>query len=170
MWFEEIIQSWDCTFKDTKGTDYVVGQVWGRKGADRYLLDQVRDKMAFPATVRAIKNMKDKWPQSKRILIEDTANGPAVISTLKHDIPGIVPVNPSGGKVVRAQAVTAQIESGNVYIPSQETCSWVGDYIEEFAAFPNGKHDDQVDSTTQALCYMDMKRGGWSFGPDIGAF
>jgi predicted phage terminase large subunit-like protein len=149
--FEEIIQSWDCTFKDTDGTDYVVGQVWGRRGADRYLLDQVRDRMNFPKTVDAIKKLKAKWPSTGAVLIEDTANGPAVIATLKHDIPGLIPVKPEGGKVVRAQAVTAQIEAGNVYLPSPEIAAWVGDFIEECAAFANGKHDDQVDSMTQAL-------------------
>ena len=156
--FEEIIQSWDCTFKNTDGTDYVVGQVWGRRGADRYLLDQVRDRMDFPETIKAIKKLKANWPSTTAIYIEDKANGPAVISTLKHDIPGLIPVEPQGGKVVRAQAVTAQIESGNVYIPSPEVCAWVGDYIEEFAAFPNGKHDDQVDATTQALLQMSQKK------------
>jgi predicted phage terminase large subunit-like protein len=161
-WFDEIIQSWDCTFKDTKGSDFVVGQVWGKHGADRYLLDQTRGQMAFPATVRAIRNMKLKWPSTGAILIEDTANGPAVISTLKQEIQGIIPVNPQGGKAVRAHAVTAQIESGNVYIPSPEVCAWVGDYIEEHAAFPNAENDDQVDSTSQALTRLrDKKQARW---------
>jgi predicted phage terminase large subunit-like protein len=167
--FEEIIQSWDCTFKDTDGTDYVVGQVWGRRGADRYLLDQVRDRMNFPKTVDAIKKLKAKWPSTGAVLIEDTANGPAVIATLKHDIPGLIPVKPEGGKVVRAQAVTAQIEAGNVYLPSPEIAAWVGDFIEECAAFANGKYDDQVDCMTQALTRLAMKsqaswgrRPGWA--------
>jgi len=161
-WFDEIVQSWDCTFKDTKGSDFVVGQVWGKHGADRYLLDQTRGQMAFPATVKAIRNMKSKWPSTGAILIEDTANGPAVISTLKQEIQGLIPVQPQGGKVVRAHAVTAQIESGNVYIPSPEICAWVGDYIEEHAAFPNASNDDQVDATSQALTRMsDKKQARW---------
>jgi predicted phage terminase large subunit-like protein len=162
VWFDEIVQSWDCTFKDTKGTDYVVGQVWGRKGANRYLLDQCRDRMNFPKTVDAIRKLKAKWPSSGAILVEDAANGPAVVSILKSEIPGLIPVSPKGGKAVRAHAITAQIEAGNVYIPSPEAREWSGDFIEECAAFPNGKHDDQVDAMTQALSRLsDQRRARW---------
>jgi predicted phage terminase large subunit-like protein len=151
---EEVIQSWDCSFKDADGTDYVVGQVWGKNGANRYLLDQARARMDFPATVRAVCALKAKWPQASRIYVEDKANGPAVISTLNREIQGLIPVNPEGGKVVRAYAVTGQIESGNVFLPSTEHAPWIGDFIEECAAFPNGTHDDQVDAMTQALVHL----------------
>lgn len=149
--FDEIIQSWDMTFKDSAGSDYVVAQVWGRVKADKYLLDQVRARMDFPATLQAFRSLTSKWPKAKTKLVEDKANGSAVIATLKREISGIIPVNPEGGKVVRAQAVTPDVEAGNVYLPDPNIAPWIHDYIEEFAAFPNGKHDDQVDSTTQAL-------------------
>jgi predicted phage terminase large subunit-like protein len=149
--FDEILQSWDCTFKESDNSDFVVGQVWGKIGADRYLLDQVRARMDFPATITAIRSMTAKWPQASSILVEDKANGPAVIATLEREIYGIIPINPEGGKIVRAQAVSPQIESGNVFLPDPSIANWVHDYLEEFAAFPNGAHDDMVDSTTQAL-------------------
>lgn len=149
--FDEIIQSWDMTFKDTKTADFVVGQVWGRKGADKYLLDQVRDRMDFPATVQAVRSLSAKWPQARNKLVEDKANGPAVIATLKNEIPGLIAVNPEGGKVVRAQAASPDIEAGNVYLPDPSVAPWVHDFIEECAAFPNGANDDQVDAMTQAL-------------------
>ncbi|MCL2453088.1 MAG: phage terminase large subunit [Alphaproteobacteria bacterium] len=154
----DYIQSWDCTFKDKETSDFVVGQVWARSRknpANRYLLDQVRARMNFTATIQAIRDLSAKWPKTTRKLIEDTANGPAIISVLKKEIPGIVPVNPEGGKVVRAHAVTASVESKNVYLPSAAVASWVGDFIEEFANFPNGKHDDQVDAMTQANAYYN---------------
>jgi predicted phage terminase large subunit-like protein len=151
---DEIIQSWDMTFKDNTGNDFVVGQTWGKKGADRFLLDQARARMDFPATVKAVCAMKSKWPQANRIYVEDKANGPAVISILQREIQGLIPVNPEGGKVVRANAVTGQIESGNVYLPTPQRVSWIGDFIEECAAFPNGAHDDQVDAMSQALIHM----------------
>lgn len=149
--FDEIIQSWDMAFKDTKTADFVVGQVWGRKGADKYLLDQVRDRMDFPATVQAVRSLSAKWPQARNKLVEDKANGPAVIATLKNEIPGLIAVNPEGGKVVRAQAASPDIEAGNVYLPDPSVAPWVHDFIEECAAFPNGANDDQVDAMTQAL-------------------
>jgi hypothetical protein len=87
---EELVQSWDMTFKDGTGNDYVVGQTWGRKRGDRYLLDQIRARMDFPATLRAVREFRKKWPKVTRILVEDKANGPAVISTLQREIQGKV--------------------------------------------------------------------------------
>jgi predicted phage terminase large subunit-like protein len=154
--FDEVLQSWDCSFKDLDSSDYVVGQVWGRVGADKYLLDQVRGKLDIVSTMSAVTTLSAKWPQTKRKLIEDKANGPAVIQMLKHSIPGLIAVEPEGGKVVRVQAARPEIEAGNVYLPDPEQSPWVHDYIEECAAFPNGKNDDQVDSTSQALLYFAM--------------
>ena len=94
----DFIQSWDCTFKDKDGSDFVVGQVWARKGADRYLLDQVRGRMSFTETLDAMRGLSSKWPQTTRKLVEDKANGTAVIDVLKKEIPGIIPVEPFGGK------------------------------------------------------------------------
>jgi len=149
--FDEVIQSWDCTFKDAQSSDYVVGQVWGRLGADKYLLDQVRDRMDFPTTLQAIRTMTAKWPQARAKLVEDKANGPAVIATLKREISGLIAVEPEGGKVVRAQAVSPDVEAGNVYLPDPSVAPWIHDFIEETVAFPNGANDDQVDAMTQAL-------------------
>jgi predicted phage terminase large subunit-like protein len=150
--FDEVIQSWDLTFKKTDAADYVVGQVWGRKGADKYLLDQVRAQMGFVDTVRAIHAMARKWPQAHRKLIEDKANGSAVIDAIKKEVMGVIPVQPEGGKESRAHAVSPQIEAGNVHLP--KWAPWVQDYVEEWANFPNGKNDDMVDSTTQALNHL----------------
>lgn len=149
--YDELIQSWDMTFKDSKNTDYVVGQVWGCKGADRYLLDQVRDRMGFPATVQAVRSLTAKWPKATAILVEDKANGPAVISTLKHEIPGIIAIEPQGSKVARVSAISPQVEAGNVYLPDPSIAPWVHDFIEECTAFPNGAYDDRVDAMSQAL-------------------
>jgi predicted phage terminase large subunit-like protein len=139
----------DAAFKDSDDSDYVVIQAWGKNQADMYLIDQVRAKMNFRATVQSIRNMHVKHPDASWKLIEDKANGSAIISTLHKEIGGIIPVNPEGGKVARVNAVSAFIESGNVYLPRQ--AEWVHDFVEEAASFPNGKHDDQVDAMSQAL-------------------
>lgn len=157
--FDEIIQSWDMAFKDTKASDYVVGQVWGRKGADKYLLDQTHDQINFPATVQAVRTLSAKWPKAHAKLVEDKANGTAVIATLQHEIAGLIPVEPQGGKIARASAVSPQIEAGNVYLPDPSIAPWVHDFIEECAAFPNGAHDDQVDAMSQALLRLAMPMG-----------
>jgi predicted phage terminase large subunit-like protein len=152
----EQIESWDCSFKDLVTSDYVVGQVWGRLGAYYFLGDQVRDRMDCPTTVKAVRELSQRYPGSLAKLIEDKANGSAVIQMLKHEIEGILAVNPEGGKVPRAMAVSPLIEAGNVYLPHPLYAPWVNDFIEECAAFPNGAHDDQVDAMTQALLRWNM--------------
>jgi Terminase RNaseH-like domain len=74
-----------------------------------------------------------------------------VIASLKHEIAGLIAVNPDGGKISRAAAVSPQIEAGNVYLPHPSIAPWVDALIEECAGFPHGAHDDQVDALTQAL-------------------
>jgi predicted phage terminase large subunit-like protein len=149
--FDEMIQSWDMTFKDTKSSDFVVGQVWGRKGADKFLLFQVRKRLSFVTTVQAVKMVTKLYPRATKKLVEDKANGPAVISTLRSKISGLIEVNPQGGKEARAVAVSPQVAAGNVWLPHPEDQPWVQDYINEHANFPRGANDDQVDATSQAL-------------------
>jgi predicted phage terminase large subunit-like protein len=153
---EEQIQSWDCAFKDLETSDYVVGQVWGKRGPFFLLLDQVRDRMDCPGTVRAVRQLSAKWPNTTAKLIEDKANGSAVIQMVAREIRGILPVNPEGGKIARAAAISPLIEAGNVYLPHPQYAPWVKDFIEECAAFPNGAHDDQVDAMTQAIIRWHM--------------
>jgi predicted phage terminase large subunit-like protein len=149
--FDQVIQSWDLAFKDLATSDYVAGGVWGALKADRFLLDQKRERMDMPRTLAAIRATSEKWPGARTVLVEDKANGSAVISTLQHQISGLIAVNPEGGKIARAQAVSPQCESGSVYLPHPALASWVEDFIEECASFPNGRFDDQVDQMTQAL-------------------
>lgn len=151
-----IIQSWDMTFKGDKtlkkkAIDYVVGQVWGKKGANKYLLDQVRAKLTFIETIKALKSLSSKWPETYKKLIEDKANGPAIIDTLKDEISGLIPVEPKGDKESRVNAVSPQIQSGNVYLPHPSKASWIDNFVNECSLFPNGKNDDQVDAMSQAL-------------------
>lgn len=162
--FDEIIQSWDMSFKETKEGSYVVGQIWGRKGADKYLLDQVRDRMDFPATIQAVRSLSAKWPQAHAKLVEDKANGPAVIATLRREISGLIPVEPQGSKEARAAAVSSDIEAGNVYLPDPSIASWIHDFIEELSVFPNGANDDQCDGATQGLLRL---RGSAHIPEDI---
>lgn len=148
---DEELQSWDMTFKDLKHNDFVCGQVWGKKGADRFLLDQVRDRLDIVATVKAVRGLTANWPGAVAKLIENKANGPAVVQLLRHEIPGLIEVEPQGGKVSRANAIAPTVESGNVYLPHPHIAPWVWDYIDEFTSFPVAPHDDQVDATSQAL-------------------
>ncbi|GII87075.1 hypothetical protein Ssi03_50650 [Sphaerisporangium siamense] len=148
---DEVIQSWDMAFKDTDSSDWVVGQVWARWGLQVYLLDQVRDRMTFVETRKAVRRLAVKWPQATLKLVEDKANGPAVINSLSNTVAGLIPEEPHGSKYARAAAVSPFAEAGQVFLPAPELAPWVGDFIEEHASFPNGRHDDQVDGTSQAI-------------------
>lgn len=149
--FDRIITSWDLTFKDGPNTDYVVGLVIAQKGAAFYLLDCIRDRLDITETIPAIVNTFNRYKPVATV-VEDKANGPAVISMLKSKIPGLIAVNPQGGKFSRAAAISPMIEAGNVYLP--ERSSWASALIEEAAAFPNAAHDDQVDALSQGLAWL----------------
>lgn len=162
---EQLILSWDLAFKDLSTSDYVVAQAWGRKGASYYLLAQLRARMDAPETMAAFRAMWRKWPQAVAKLVEDTANGPALIATLRHEVPGIVAIPAKGSKDSRLSAIAPLIEAGNVYLPRlapgrNEPATWAAALVEEAAAFPAGAHDDTVDAMSQALNWL--VRGGRS--------
>ncbi|MEM7872971.1 phage terminase large subunit [Morganella morganii] len=161
--FDEVIHSWDMTFKDSDGTDYVVGQVWGKKGANSYLLHQIRKRMSFTETLKAVKLLAEKYPQARRKLVEDKANGPAVIDSLKTTVSGLVPIEPDGSKIARAHACTAEWEAGNVWLPHKDIAPWVTETVDEITTFPFAGTDDTVDAMTQALRYLYQKKGGGFF-------
>jgi predicted phage terminase large subunit-like protein len=158
---DEVLQSWDLAFKDTKGSDYVVGQVWARFGAQAFLVDQVHRRMSFTETLAAFEHMVAKWPQASAKLVEDKANGPAVISMLSKRIAGITPITPVDSKYARATAVAPFVEAGNVHLPAPEVQLFdVDELVDEAAAFPNSQHDDQVDATSQALRRLFLDGAG----------
>jgi len=149
--FDRVVQSWDMAFKGKHDSDFVVGQVWGIKGARSYLLDQVRDRMDFSDALKAVQHLSAKWPQALLKLVEDKANGPAVISALKLKVPGLVAVNPQGGKESRAQSVLPLFAAGNVWLPDPDEQPWINNFLTEALSFPRGDHDDQVDAMSQCL-------------------
>lgn len=156
--FDKVIQSWDMTFKDTDGSDYVVGQVWGKLGANAYLLHEVRERLSFTQSKAAVLSMTAKFPEARRKLIEDKANGPAILDSLKAEVSGMVPVEPDGSKIARAHACTAEWEAGNVFLPHPDIAPWVKDFVDEVTTFPAAAHDDRVDAMTQALRDLYSKR------------
>lgn len=81
--FDASVISWDMTFKDSKASDFVVGQVWGRKGSSFYLIDQFRGQWDFVKTLEQFVAAANKYPRVTRKLVEDKANGSAIIATLK---------------------------------------------------------------------------------------
>ena len=170
--FDIVIQSWDMTFKDKSQSkrgkvDWVVGSVWGRIGSDIYLLDMVRGQWGFGKTCFQLLRLSDLWPIAFKKLVEDKANGAAVEDRLKRIVRGIRLVDPKGGKETRAAAAEIVLEGGHVWLPEPQTRPWVEEFVSECASFPNGKHDDRVDSATQAIIFLDKSSGGSSRLQDL---
>jgi predicted phage terminase large subunit-like protein len=170
--FDEIVASIDATFKGASDQrskeavnrlDFVVNQVWGRKGSWKFLLYQERRKYTILETIASIKRVKQMFPQIYTIRIEEKANGAAIVSMLQGKFPGIEAFDPGrSSKESRADAVLPQFRAGEIFVPEGSVIgrgeTWVEeDLFPEFKKFPKGKHDDQVDACTQALLpWMEM--------------
>lgn len=163
---DKALLSVDCAFKDKQTSDYVTIGVWGKWGAEAYLIYQVWARLSFTDTCSALVRVANLFPDCYSKLVEDKANGTAVIDSLKKTVPGLVPIEPVQHKRARAEAVSPFIKAGNVYLPTQQLASmapeisWdVEALITEATSFPNGAHDDQVDQVSQALAEFYLAGG-----------
>ena len=152
-------QSWDMAFKGEPQSDFCVGQMWVRTGANLYLIDQVRGQWEMSQVLKQFVDFCQRWPMAGAKLVEDKANGTAAMSLLKASIPGLTPVQPLGSKFSRANAAEPFHRAGNLWLPDAST-PWVKPYIDELAKFPVGKNDDQVDATSQAVAYALLPSEG----------
>lgn len=154
----------DCSFKNTAGSDFVAMQLWGNRGPNSYLVWADCERRTFTETLAQIKRVlaggvpcliKDYRVGAK--LIEDKANGTAVMNVLEKEVHGLIPILPEGGKVARANAVSYLHRAGNVYYPNPKTLDvpWCTQHMNQMLGFPKAKHDDSVDAETQYL--------GWQY-------
>jgi predicted phage terminase large subunit-like protein len=156
-----IVQSWDLTFGNTpqqskrqRATtgDYVAGHVYLVLGFKWILVDRVHGRFSFTETLTQVQMMAARWPQTSRIYVEKTANGAAVIDSLRKRAALIKPVSPQGSKEARALAAQPTIDQGNYAILDSVIAQADGmAMLQEFRDFPFGKHDDDVDALTQAI-------------------
>jgi predicted phage terminase large subunit-like protein len=162
--FANVLQSWDMTFKKTTAGSFIVGQVWGYRCPSMpsmsFLIDQVRARGDFDDAIGMVRGLSAKWPIARKVLIEDKANGSAIQSHLKREIAGINMVLPVGDKVERAHNIAPNLNAGNLVIPHPSLYSWVKGFLNEISGFPKSKHDDQVDTMTQAVSDIYGK-GTW---------
>lgn len=157
MRFHKLIISVDATFSEGEDNDYVVIHVWGKNENGYYLLDEFRKQMGYIETKAYIKAMCKRWPKAYKKVIEKKANGAALIEELNKSVGGVVGYVPTESKVARANAVAPLFEAGNVWLPDESICKWVGDYIDELVEFDKGPNDDRVDCTSQALIELRGK-------------
>lgn len=156
----------DATFKSKENDDFVSIQTWSSHGADLFLRPGwVHERLAFTDTCHAIEAQKRLYPYARSVLVEDKANGPAIIDTLKHRISGIKPVSPgSDSKEARAESVTPIFEAGQIYVPHPDWIPRSNDIIEEWCGFPNMAHDDQVDAMVYPVRDLSRHKRKSSFG------
>lgn len=153
-------QTWDCSFKDLTTSSYVVGFVLSRIGPNIHVIHRFRKRMQFPETVQIIRMTRSMFPWVGPILIEDKANGTAVIQTLQREITGVIARSADGGKESRAAATSYMVAAGNVLLPGKwsedgtklvPAYPWVEELIAEHDGFPRGEFKDQVDALSQGL-------------------
>jgi predicted phage terminase large subunit-like protein len=164
----------DCAFKALSDSDYVCIQAWYAVGACFYLVDQLLEQLSFTETCDAVVTWSAKYPGALEKLVEDKANGTAVMDAMKATVMGLVPVEPEGGKVARAFAAQPLFAAFNVFVPhptraeypdGRRGAPWVrglgvpedapeaaaGSYEHSLVTFPRAANDDDVDATTQYL-------------------
>jgi predicted phage terminase large subunit-like protein len=154
--FEFVFQSWDTANKSSELSDFSVCTTWGVENKHLYLLDILRRRLLYPDLRRAVKEQAQIYG-AKNILIEDRASGTQLIQDLIADgMHGVTRYEPKLEKIMRMHAVTSTIENGFIHVPEQ--ASWLAEYLHELGIFPNGRFDDQVDSTSQALDWLKERR------------
>lgn len=164
--YEQIIQSWDTANKPTELSDFSVCLTIGIKGSMIFLLHVLRKRLNYPDLKRAVREQAELH-RATVVLIEDKASGTQLIQELVHDGFSLVKaITPSSNKVMRMNAQTAIIENGFVSLPTE--APWLAEYVHELTTFPRGKHDDQVDATSQALAWIQESRRTMLFSADFG--
>jgi predicted phage terminase large subunit-like protein len=161
--FDLVITSCDASFKDAAGSDFCALQTWGIRGAERWLFRDgyVLEKMDYPRFTQAVRGMAQRHPRASWRLVEDAANGAAVVSELRRQISGITPVRPEGGKIARAWAASGDQSAGNCFLPDPSIAPWVAGFVHRCAVFPANINkpgsDDDIDCFTQMLNWVRQR-------------
>ncbi len=150
--FERIVQSWDTAFKTGRENDYSVCTTWGATENGIYLLDRWKQRVEFPQLKKELVRLAIEW-KPNAILVEDKASGQSLLQELKQATRfPVLAIKVDNDKLTRAHAVSPLVEAGRVLLP--QSAPWLADYLDTMSTFPAGAHDDDVDSTSQALNYL----------------
>jgi predicted phage terminase large subunit-like protein len=161
---EFIIQSWDTAFTKGQRNDYSACTTWGvfhlnedESDVNIILLDCYKERLEFPELKEKAKQMYDQW-EPDACIIEGRSSGMPLIFELRQMGIPVSEYTPSKGndKFVRLNSVADLFKSGKVWAPDTR---WANELKDDVAAFPNGSHDDTVDSLTQAL--IRFRHGGF---------
>jgi predicted phage terminase large subunit-like protein len=155
---KRIVQSWDIAMMTGDANDYSVCTTWWIIRADYYLVDVFRARLQYPDLRRKLVSLAAKH-RAETILIENAGPGMALLQDLWRDpsrgMPHPIGRKPEGSKVDRMVAQSAKIEAGHIHLPKE--ADWLDTFLHELLAFPNGRHDDQVDSASQFLKWSSQQ-------------
>jgi predicted phage terminase large subunit-like protein len=116
-------------------------------------------RLSYPDLRREVANLAERYG-AEFILIEDAGPGMSLLQDLRQEPPpGMnrpIGIKPQGSKGQRMAAQSFKLQDGRVYLPKQ--AHWLEEFLRELLAFPNGKHDDQVDSLSQFLNWAAKRR------------
>ncbi len=160
--FVKVVQSWDTASKITESSSYSVCTTWGVTRDKRiFLLDVFRARLEYPDLRRKVLELAHQFRPAE-VLVEDTSAGTQLVQELRlQGLHQITPMKVEGGKEMRMRSQTGVIEAGAVWLPRE--AHWLRDYLHEMSVFPNGRHADQVDSTSQALKSISLPTGPQQF-------
>jgi predicted phage terminase large subunit-like protein len=149
---DRTVQSWDIATMIGETNDYSVCATWRMIKSDYYLMDIFRGRLSYPDLRRKVSALCARYG-ANTIVIEDAGPGMQLLQDLHRDLPAAMPrpigSKPDGSKMDRMLAQSAKIEAGHVHLPKQ--ADWLASFLLELLAFPQGRHDDQVDSVSQFL-------------------
>lgn len=158
-----IIQSWDTAIKAGASNDYSVCITARLIGREIHIIDVWRGRVEFPDLLRMTIELAQRY-RASTLMIEDKASGQQLLQALRAQSHRGVPIpigrGPEQDKYSRAAGVSSMIEAGQVFLP--EKAHWLDDFRKELLAFPNSRHNDQVDALAQLLTWV---RDKWIFNP-----
>ena len=141
---EEVVAAFDLAFKGGQESDATAGFLLGRQGSRVYAYHAWHGRWDFPRQLHEVRSVRARFPSCQAVLIEDAANAAALMSTLRGEVPGLIPVRARTSKEARAAAWSGYLEAGDLYLPEWEP--WAHELVDECGRFPSGAHDDRVDA------------------------
>lgn len=160
--YEQIIFSCDTAYKEQEHNDPSVISVFGKHDGQWHLVEVWRERVQYPDLLTHAEKMIARWRPSA-LLVEDKASGQSLIQDLRRKGHPVIKIQPEGSKLVRMSVESPQLEAGLIVLPEQ--ADWLYELEKEFINFPKSKHDDQVDTLSQFLCWL--RKGAISANQDI---
>jgi predicted phage terminase large subunit-like protein len=146
---EDLIVSWDIALSETETGDYSACAVLLKRGDKYHVLEMIRGRWPFDELKRRVIDSRRRY--NGALVIEDSPISKGLIQSVRENNINAVSVKPTTDKRARTIAQSDLFAGGSITF--QAGAPWLADLKAELLAFPNGKHDDQVDALTQGLAY-----------------